>query len=48
MIRYYVQGFPGAFYECSEWLAQVFVPWRWVVVFYEECQHVRQQTTAVR
>jgi hypothetical protein len=41
-LRYYVEGFPGAFKECSDWAAQVLLPWRWVVTFYEAVQELRQ------
>mgnify|MGYP001615378497 CR=1 FL=1 len=35
-----------AYGDCSEWLAQVFLPWRWQVVFWEACREVRQDVTA--
>lgn len=41
--RYYELSWAGyrrAFGDCSEWLAQYFLPWRWVVEFYEACQFI--------
>lgn len=29
----------------SDWLAQVFLPWRWVITFHEECQDLRHAGT---
>lgn len=37
-----VAQFKVNFYDCSEWLAQYFVPWRWFVVFHETTRELRQ------
>lgn len=35
------QRYRAAFRDLSEWLAQVFLPWRWVITFHEACQELR-------
>ena len=38
-----IKRYGECYRECSEWLAQVFVPWRWIVIFHEECAALRQE-----
>ncbi len=42
MINQYVR----AYRDCSEWLAQVFLPWRWIIVLHEEIHTVRELAVA--
>ena len=42
MITYLIRGFPGAFGECSRWLATWFLPCRWVLSVLDECRWLRR------
>ena len=36
-------SFRRCYWDCSEWLAQVFVPWRWVITFHEATRDFRAE-----